>query len=123
MTIWKWPLYKTILDGHSLKAFVEFYDENYISYVEEEGEIGVNKKQYTFHKRKWKLSNMEVSMSRIDKLLSKESIHNVPFKVTQRDTKKGIHFQGLIIVCYILATQLLFVATIFMVQVVGHTYL
>jgi hypothetical protein len=52
MTIWKWPLSKTILDGHSLKAFVEFYDENYISYVEEEGEIGVNKKQYTFHKRK-----------------------------------------------------------------------
>jgi hypothetical protein len=49
----------------------------------------VNKKKYTFHKRKWKLSNMEVSMLRIDKLLSKELILKVPFKVTQRDTKKG----------------------------------
>ncbi len=87
MTIWRWLLSETILDGHSLKTFLEFYDENYISYVEE-GEIGVNKKQYTFHKRKWKLSNMVVSMLRIDKLLSKELIHNVPFKVIQRDTKK-----------------------------------
>jgi hypothetical protein len=50
--IWRWPLSKTIFDGHSPRAFLEFYDENYISYVEEEGEIGVNKKQYTFHKRK-----------------------------------------------------------------------
>jgi hypothetical protein len=48
----EWPLSKTILDGHSLRAFLEFYDENYLSYVEEEREIGVNKKQYTFHKRK-----------------------------------------------------------------------
>jgi hypothetical protein len=83
----EWPLSKTILDGHSLRAFLEFYDKNYLSYVEEEGEIGVNKKQYTFHKRK--LSNMEVSMSRIDKLLLKELIHNLPFKVIQRDKKKG----------------------------------
>jgi hypothetical protein len=51
MTIWRWPLSETILDGHSLKAFLEFYDENHISYVEE-GKIGMNKKQYTFHKRK-----------------------------------------------------------------------
>jgi hypothetical protein len=35
----------------------------------------------------------------------------------------NIHFQGLNIICYILATQLLFVATIFMAPVVGHTYL
>jgi len=39
----RWPLFETIVDGHSLKTFLEFYDENYISYVEEEGEIGVNK--------------------------------------------------------------------------------
>ncbi len=44
MTIWMWPLSKTIFDGHSLRAFLEIYDENYISYVEEEGEIGANKK-------------------------------------------------------------------------------
>jgi len=31
-------------------------------------------------------------MSRIDKLLSKELIHNVPFKVIQRDTKKDIEY-------------------------------
>lgn len=49
MTIWRWPISKTILDGHSLRAFLGFYDENYISYVEER-KISVNKKYIVFIK-------------------------------------------------------------------------
>jgi hypothetical protein len=52
MTIWKWPLAQNIVDGHSLKQLFVFNDENNIPTIDEEGEIGVRKKQYTFKKKK-----------------------------------------------------------------------
>ncbi len=51
MTIWKWPLAQTIVDGYSLKQLLVFYDENNIPTIDEEAEIGVMKKQYMFQKR------------------------------------------------------------------------
>jgi hypothetical protein len=51
MTIWKWSLSQTILDGHSLRQFLIPYNENHILVVDEEGEIGVRKKQYMFIRR------------------------------------------------------------------------
>jgi hypothetical protein len=50
MTIWKWSLSQTNLDGYSLKQFLIPYNENHILVVDEEGEIGVRKKQYMFRK-------------------------------------------------------------------------
>jgi hypothetical protein len=44
MTIWKWSLFQTILDGYSLRQFLIPYNENHILVVDEEGEIGVRKK-------------------------------------------------------------------------------
>jgi hypothetical protein len=46
MTIWKWSLSQTILDGYSLKQFLIPYNENHILFVDEEGEIGVRKHIY-----------------------------------------------------------------------------
>ncbi len=60
-----------------MKAFFKSYDNSHISYVDAEGEIGVKKKQYTFHKRKRKALDFDVSMLRMDKLLFEESICNV----------------------------------------------
>jgi hypothetical protein len=48
MTIWKWLLAQTIVDGNSLKQHLVCYDECNIPTVDEEGEIGIKKKQYTF---------------------------------------------------------------------------
>jgi hypothetical protein len=50
MTIWKWSLFQTILDGYSLRQFLIPYNENHILVVDEEGEIGVRKKQYMFRR-------------------------------------------------------------------------
>jgi len=77
--IWKWPLVQTIMDGYSLKQLFVSYNESNIPTIDEEGEIGVRKKQYTFQKRKQSVRNFDRSMSRIEKLLSKESIWNVNF--------------------------------------------
>jgi hypothetical protein len=52
MTIWKWSLAQTIMDGYSWKHLFVSYDEINIPTVDEEGEIGVNKMQYTFQKRR-----------------------------------------------------------------------
>jgi hypothetical protein len=52
MTIWKWPLAQTIMYGYSLKQLLVSYDESNILTINEEGEIGVRKKQYTFQKKK-----------------------------------------------------------------------
>jgi hypothetical protein len=46
MTIWKWSLSQTILDGYSLKQFLIPYNENHILFVDEEREIGVRKNIY-----------------------------------------------------------------------------
>ncbi len=52
MTIWKWPLAQTIVDGYSLRQIFVSYDECNIPTIDEEGEIGVRKKQHIFQKRK-----------------------------------------------------------------------
>ncbi len=48
MTICKWSLAQTILDGYSFGQVLIFYDENQIPIVDEEGKTSVKKKQYTF---------------------------------------------------------------------------
>jgi hypothetical protein len=52
MTIWKWLLVQTIVDGYSLKQLLIFYDERNILTVDDKGEIGVGNKQHTFQNRK-----------------------------------------------------------------------
>jgi len=52
MTIWKWSLAQTIVDGYSLRQLLIYYDENNIPTIDEKGKIGVRKKQYIFKKRK-----------------------------------------------------------------------
>jgi hypothetical protein len=49
------------------------YDEHHVL-EEDEGVVGVKKKNYIFLKRKWKELGHEASISRIDHLLSNESI-------------------------------------------------
>jgi hypothetical protein len=39
------------MDGYSLKQFLIQYNENHILVVDEEGEIGVRKKQYMFKRK------------------------------------------------------------------------
>jgi hypothetical protein len=52
MTTWKWSLVKIILDGYPLiKHFIAF-NETHIPDVDDVGVVGVNKKKYSFHKRK-----------------------------------------------------------------------
>jgi len=48
MTIWKWPLSYTILDGYILRELFISNNETHIPIVDNEGEIGVKKKQDTF---------------------------------------------------------------------------
>jgi hypothetical protein len=47
-----------------MEILFKSYDNSHISYVDAEGEIGVTKKQYTFHKRKRKALDFDVSMLR-----------------------------------------------------------
>jgi hypothetical protein len=51
--------------------------DNHIYDVDAREKLVFKKKQYTFHKKKWKALYFDVSMSRMDKLLSEESICNV----------------------------------------------
>jgi hypothetical protein len=44
MTIWKWLLFQTTLEGFSLKKFLMSCDESYILDIDIEGMIGVKKK-------------------------------------------------------------------------------
>jgi hypothetical protein len=44
MTIWKWSLAQTIVDGYSFRQLLISYNETSILIVDEEGEIGVRKK-------------------------------------------------------------------------------
>jgi hypothetical protein len=60
-----------------LKVFFKSYNDNHIFDVDAEGEVGVKKKQYIFHNKKKKALDFDVSMSRMDKLLSEESICDV----------------------------------------------
>jgi hypothetical protein len=77
VSIWRWSLSQMIFRGHSLKALLKSYKDNHISDVDVEGAIGVKKERYTFHKRKKKTLDVDIPVSRIDKLLFEESIRIV----------------------------------------------
>jgi hypothetical protein len=79
MTIWKWPLSWTILDGYFLQKHLVKYNEDIVPNADEVGVVSVRKKQYTFHKRKWGSSDSEGATSKMDKVLSKEFVKNVNF--------------------------------------------
>jgi len=59
------------MEGFSLKELLLSYDESYI--VDVEGMIGLKKKKYGFNKRKWKEIMFVNFVSKIEKVLSKES--------------------------------------------------
>ncbi len=73
MNIWWWLLSQTISHGHSLKAFLKSYNDNHTFGLDAKRTISVKKKK-TFHKKNKKALNVNVPMSRIDKLLFEESI-------------------------------------------------
>ncbi len=58
-----------------MKQFLIQYNDNHILVVDEEGEIGVRKKK--MFRRKKRVCHFEAFVSRIEKLLSNESIQNV----------------------------------------------
>jgi hypothetical protein len=45
MTIWKWSLFQTILDGYSLRQFLIPYNENQILVIDEKGTNCVREKK------------------------------------------------------------------------------
>jgi hypothetical protein len=67
MLIWKWSLVQTILDGYSFKQLFISYNERHILIVDEAGEIGVRKKQYTFQKRKRNVGHSKRLVLEIEK--------------------------------------------------------
>jgi hypothetical protein len=52
MTIWKWLLAQTTMEGFLLKELLLPYDESYVPKVDIDGMINVKKKKYNFSKRK-----------------------------------------------------------------------
>jgi hypothetical protein len=70
MTIWKWSLIQTTMEGFSLKELILSYDESYVLEVDVEGMFGVKKKNYNFSKRKWKEIMFVNLSSKIEKVLS-----------------------------------------------------
>jgi hypothetical protein len=70
-------LFQTILDGFSLRQFLTPYNENHILAVDEEGEITIKKNIYMFKRGNKGYVIYEALVSRIEKLLSNESIQNV----------------------------------------------
>ncbi len=77
MTIWKWSLVQTILDGYPFIEHLISFNETHITNVDDVGAIGVKKKKYSFHERKQIVVDFEGSLSRIEKVLPKESVCNV----------------------------------------------
>jgi hypothetical protein len=65
------------LDGYTLKNLSFWDNETHIPIVDDEGEIGVKKKQYTFQKRKQRIYELKGSISRIEKFSFKEFVRNV----------------------------------------------
>jgi hypothetical protein len=51
MTIWKWSLVQTTFNGYPLRQLFISYDGSHTPIVDEEGTIGVRKKQYSFKKK------------------------------------------------------------------------
>ncbi len=70
MTIWKWLIIQTILNGTSLHALLYSYDRSYVLEVDEEGAVGAKKKKNTFNKRKRKESESKHPILRMKKILS-----------------------------------------------------
>jgi len=44
MSIWRWPLSRTFLDGYYLSSLLVGYDEHHVSKKDEKGVVGVKKK-------------------------------------------------------------------------------
>jgi hypothetical protein len=61
------------MEGFSLKELLFSYNESYVPEVDVGGMIGVKKKKYGFSKRKRKEIVSINSVSRIEKVLNKES--------------------------------------------------
>jgi hypothetical protein len=80
MTIWKWQLIQTILNDTSLHAFLCSYDKSYVPKVDDEGEIGVKKKNYTFNKRKKKENETKHPIPKMKKILSDKTCRGVKAK-------------------------------------------
>jgi len=57
MTIWKWLIIQTILNGTSLHALLYSYDRSYVFEVDEERAIGVKKKKRHSTKEKGRKVN------------------------------------------------------------------
>jgi hypothetical protein len=51
ITIWKWSLFQTTFSGYPLRQLLISNDESHTLIVDEEGTIGVRKKQYSFKKK------------------------------------------------------------------------
>jgi len=77
MTIWKWSLIQTTMEGFLLKEFLLSYDENYVLKVDVEGMIGVKKNKYSFNKRKQKEIVFVNFVLRIEKVLNDKSCHGI----------------------------------------------
>jgi hypothetical protein len=77
MTIWKWSLIQTTMEGFLLKVFLLSYDENYVLKVDVEGMISVKKNKYSFNKRKQKEIMSVNFVSRIEKVLNNKSCHGI----------------------------------------------
>jgi len=54
-----------IVDGYSMRQFFITYNETNIPIVDEEGEICVKKKKYTFWKRKQNVGHFDQLVSKI----------------------------------------------------------
>jgi len=69
MTLMKWLLGQTILDGYPFKEYFITFNETHILDVDDVGVVGVKKKK-SFHKRKRNVANFEGSISKIGKVLN-----------------------------------------------------
>ncbi len=63
--------------GSIFPKIVISYNESHVPIVDEEGEIRVKKKQYTFQRKKWKVCHFESSILGIEKLLFEKFVCNV----------------------------------------------
>jgi len=73
MTIWKWPLAQTIMEGFLLKELLLSYDESYVLEVDVEGMISLKKNICGFNKKKWKEIVSVTFVSKTEKILNEES--------------------------------------------------
>ncbi len=76
MTIWKWLLAQIILDGYPFIEHLISFNETHIPNVDDVAAVGVKKKKYSFHRRKWNVVDFKGSISRIEKMLLEESVRD-----------------------------------------------